>query len=200
MLWSAPSVINTPIRENEETASQSSAQCAPEKSSFREKRGNDLTRPLVQFVLLPPVAYLLYLALEAVVHLAYWLFHAETLRQQFGVLGAVLMLFLVIAEYGAWKGKDRSTGVASTSLPMSARKEDGVELLPAPTSRTFLKQFLHHLPRHTFHLFALIGFFCLPLAARSPSLLLLAAIIWSLELFVAWRASHRTELSRTESD
>ena len=131
----------------------------------------------LQAVVVPALAYGLYLVLEAFVHGGYYLFHAHTLRQQLGVLALVLLAFVaaVLAGSGTqtrWQQKGASRLPSQSEAALSNWRR--VEL---------------HGPRHIFHVFALIGFFCLPLAARNAPLLLLTFAVWLLELFLAWRVS-----------
>lgn len=145
---------------------------------------------LVQILIIPPLAYLLYLALEAAVHGGYALFHAVTLRGQFGVLAGVLVLFAIAAFIGS-----RPNGAASNpeAVPSGIEQIGQAEEIMAASSRW--KHVRLHGPRHIFHIFALIGFFCLPLAARSRSVILLAFAVWLVELCLAWRASRSRPVS-----
>jgi hypothetical protein len=130
-----------------------------------------------QMLIVPLCAYGLYLAIEAVVHGGYALLHAHTLQQQLGVLALVLLVFLVAAIAGS-QAQERWQQKGPSSLPSNSR------LLPSSWQHAEL-----HGPRHIFHIFALIGFFCLPIAARSAPLLLLTFTVWLLELLIAWRVS-----------
>ena len=135
-------------------------------------------RAAIQMLIVPPCADGLYLALEALVHGGYRLFGANTLERQFGVLGGVLLLFVAVVIVGSKPGE-----------AMSAKNEERGEEYSARFARW--RHIPLHGPRHIFHVFALIGFFCLPLAARGRGVLAVTFVVWLVELFVTWRVSKR---------
>lgn len=154
-------------------------------------RRDALSRSAIQLALLPGAAYGLYLALEAVVHGGYALFRADTLERQFGVLFGVLALFLIAVLAGSRRGTGggRATHALSGEQPelstSNAVQDTGRVLRPHPLAL--------HGPRHIFHIFALIGFFCLPLAARTTPVLAFAFMAWLIEMSIAWRVSRKKE-------
>ncbi len=154
-------------------------------------RRDTVNRSAVQLALLPGAAYVLYLALEAVVHGGYTLFHANTLERQFGVLSGVLVLFLIIVLAGNRRGaaEQRTPRARSGEQPAMASPDTVQDISRALRPHPLAL----HGPRHIFHIFALLGFFCLPLAARSTPVLAFAFVVWLIEMGVAWRVSRKGE-------
>lgn len=149
-----------------------------------EERAVLFRRIAAQWLLVPVAAYLLYLGLEAVVHSAYWLFHVYTLRGQLFVLAGVLVLFLIAA----------ARPDSPSPFPVSAANVGTRTVEPSRKGTEGLGHELAlHLPRHSFHLFAFIGLFCLPASRRSLALWGLAIIVWVIEAAVVWRARRRWE-------
>lgn len=125
---------------------------------------------VVQGLLLPPVAYLLYLLLEWPVHGVYTIARAESQRAQLVVLTGVLLLFAALFCAGI-------TGSAE-------RAEDNIP----PADRFSL-----HTPRHAFHLFGVIGLMCLSPALRSAGLWLLSVGVWISESSIAYLAHRQSK-------
>ncbi len=153
-------------------------------------RRDAVGRSAIQLALLPGAAYVSYLALEAVVHGGYALFGADTLERQFGVLSGVLVLFLAVVLAGNRRG-----ALSQPEISASSDKQTAINTLDmaeedraAGVGRVLrLHPLALHGPRHIFHIFALIGFFCLPLAARSTPVLAFAFMVWLMEMGIAWR-------------
>jgi uncharacterized membrane protein len=125
-----------------------------------------------QIGVIPLVAYVSYLGLEAIVHVQYHLFHAESLRGQLFVLTGTVVLFAGVVFVGA-----RWPGVVAGDKTRAARDH-----LPAPIDAPAA---VVHGPRHIFHLFGLIGLFCLPAGVRVPGLWILAGAVWLAEWTIA---------------
>lgn len=126
----------------------------------------------VQIALIPPVAYLLYLGLESIVHVQYALFHAETLHRQLYVLAGTIAVFGFVVAAGTW----RRSCANDERAPHAAAV---------------------HGPRQVFHLFGLIGLLCVPAALRAPALWALAGSVWAIEWTIAlYAANGRGRASR----
>jgi hypothetical protein len=136
----------------------------------RAEQGNARLKIATQWFALPIIAYLLYLGIEAVVHLFYALFDAQTQRQQLGVFAGVMGIFLLLVAMG-W------------------RRYSPAESLPARADT--LDRIMLHTPRHVFHLFGVIALCWLPSVERSPALWILAGTVWTLEILIACRAHSR---------
>ena len=116
---------------------------------------------------IPLLAQILYLALEKVVIVSYWLLHAVTLSDQLKVLWGIVFLFLATT---ICSGKTKSP---PTTHPTSASE---------PKSYFALL----HCSRHAFHLFGVAGLFYLTAtgATRDPSLWLVTGVVWGVECLV----------------
>ncbi|MCS6777396.1 MAG: carotenoid biosynthesis protein [Chloroherpetonaceae bacterium] len=122
----------------------------------------------IQWLLIPPTAYALYLLLEWPVHGVYRAIGAETQKEQLIVVQGVVLLFLLAAGIGALRAPR-----------------------PPHSERSPMDLLSLHLPRHAFHVFACVGLLCLSPALRLPELWILAGSIWLLEVGVALTAHHR---------
>lgn len=123
---------------------------------------------LIQWILIPPLAYALYLLLEWPVHQVYRMVHADTWREQLVVVWCVILLFLLATGIGTPRVSRRTASERSPADLLSL-----------------------HLPRHAFHIFGCVGLLCLPPALRPPELWALTGGIWLLECAVALTAHHR---------
>ena len=131
-----------------------------------------------QILVIPPAAYVSYLGLEAIVHLQYALFHAETLHRQLYVLAGTILVFAAVVIVG------------------TRRRDSGArELAAGPAAQPSAHAAMVHGPRHIFHLFGLIGLLFLPAAVRAPSLWILAGGVWLVEWVIAIYAARRTRRS-----
>ena len=130
------------------------------------------------WVLLPPIAFALYLGLERSVGLCYRLFRANTLQQQLLVLLAYMCVFLVIVVLGA----SRKNGPQRSDISPEMLQET-----PEFAQAT-------NLSRLSFHLFGVFGLLYLTVAGARPEweLWLVSGAAWGLEWGVG-------ELSRQRS-
>ncbi len=116
---------------------------------------------------IPLLAQAFYLALEKIVILSYWLFHAATLNDQLKVLWGTLILFLATIICCGKMKSPRTNHLASVHEPTS-----------------YLA--LMHYSRHAFHLFGVAGLFYLTATGvtRDPSLWLVTGVVWGVECLV----------------
>jgi hypothetical protein len=144
-----------------------------------------LRRALLQWVVVPPTAYILYLAIERGVHLADALFHATTLRAELGILGGVIACFLAAVVVGS------RAGAGDSDSPTA----DCFNINDAPIKTSHVppgwRSLAEHGPRHIFHIFGLIGLMYVPIAARTPALWLITATVWTVEWAITWRIGRR---------
>ena len=146
--------------------------------SLTASKNRAIGKAAAQIIVLPPIAYLAYLGLEAIVHLQYRLFHAETLRGQLFVLAGTIFLFAAVV-------------IAGLSRSDKDRGADGGNVVSKRPGNALV-----HGPRQLFHLFGPIGLLFVPAALRAPALWALAGGVWALEwsiaLFAA-KVSRRTK-------
>ena len=132
------------------------------------------------WVLLPPIAFALYLGLERSVGLCYRLFHANTLQQQLLVLLAYICVFLGVVVMGASrKSEHRRSDISPEML------QETPEFAQAT-----------NLSRLSFHLFGVFGLLYLTIAGARPEweLWLVSGAAWGLEWGVGELSRQRTKV------
>ncbi len=130
-----------------------------------------LALPFVQWIVIPPVAYWLYLRLEAIGHFLYRLFGVSNLREQLGVLGLILLGFLGMVWLGRQHPDERR------NLPQESHFD----------------KFALTFPRLIFHLFGITGLFFILPETRSFGIIVLAFGIVLVE-FVLTRLAEKPVL------
>ena len=138
----------------------------------------EVWQDLIAYLLaLPALALLLYLALEKLTGLAYWMAHARSLNQQLGVLFLSVFALLIATIFGAMNRK----GGRSFERP------------PENSNVTLLMD----LTRQSYHLFGLAGLIYLATTGetRDPVLWRVAAGVWSAEALVLLIVRRRLQSS-----
>lgn len=132
------------------------------------------------WLLLPPIAFALYLGLEKSVGLCYRLFHADTLQQQLLVLLAYLVIFIAVVALGATRDRDRDQLV----IPPEKIRETSEFALATDLSRL------------SFHLFGMFGLLYLTVVGARPEweLWLVSGAAWGLERGAGVFARQRTKV------
>ncbi len=132
------------------------------------------------WLLLPPIAFALYLGLEKSVGLCYRMFQANTLQRQLLILLAYIVVFLSVVALGAMR--EREYGRSDTSPEMLQETSEFAQAT--------------NLSRLSFHLFGVFGLLYLTLVGARPEweLWLATGAAWGLERGVGELSKQRVKV------